>query len=40
MVIAEGIETAEEWKTLKEIGVSFGQGFDSAIPGPAFPILR
>lgn len=37
IVIAEGIETREELKTLEEIGINFGQGFIFAKPGPAFP---
>ncbi|MEW6109111.1 MAG: GGDEF domain-containing phosphodiesterase [Nitrospirota bacterium] len=36
-VIAEGIETEEELKTLKHIGISVGQGFLFAKPAPAFP---
>lgn len=33
-VIAEGIETPEELKTLVELGVPYGQGFLLARPGP------
>lgn len=33
-VIAEGIETMEEMITLREIGVTFGQGFYFACPSP------
>ena len=32
MVIAEGIETVEEYDTAKELGVDFGQGFYLAKP--------
>ena len=39
MVIAEGIETEEELNVLREIGVTIGQGFLFARPGPAFPEL-
>ncbi len=39
LVIAEGIETREELNTLKEIGVTIGQGHYFAKPGPAFPSL-
>lgn len=37
IVIAEGIETKEELATLRQIGISVGQGFLFAKPGPAFP---
>lgn len=37
IVIAEGIETEEELKTLREIGINIGQGFLFAKPAPAFP---
>jgi EAL domain-containing protein (putative c-di-GMP-specific phosphodiesterase class I) len=40
LVIAEGIETEEEWNTLRQIGVTVGQGYYFAKPGPAFPPLR
>jgi EAL domain-containing protein (putative c-di-GMP-specific phosphodiesterase class I) len=39
-VIAEGIETEEELRTLKEIGINIGQGFLFARPGPAFPDIK
>jgi EAL domain-containing protein (putative c-di-GMP-specific phosphodiesterase class I)/AmiR/NasT family two-component response regulator len=34
-IIAEGIETAGEFDTLRALGVPFGQGFYLARPGPA-----
>ncbi|HAR44975.1 MAG: hypothetical protein A2X56_02670 [Nitrospirae bacterium GWC2_57_13] len=37
MVIAEGIETEQELEALKKIGITIGQGFLFARPGPAFP---
>ncbi len=40
VVIAEGIETQEELRILKQIGVNVGQGFYFAKPGPAFPCIR
>jgi EAL domain-containing protein (putative c-di-GMP-specific phosphodiesterase class I) len=36
-VIAEGIETKEEYKTLLDMGLVYGQGFLFARPGSAFP---
>jgi EAL domain-containing protein (putative c-di-GMP-specific phosphodiesterase class I)/GGDEF domain-containing protein len=36
-VVAEGIETEEEYRTLRACGVHFGQGFYLAPPGPPFP---
>jgi EAL domain-containing protein (putative c-di-GMP-specific phosphodiesterase class I) len=33
-VIAEGIETPEELKTLDDLGVTWGQGYHLARPGP------
>ena len=33
-MVAEGIETAEELATLKELGVRYGQGFHLAEPAP------
>jgi len=38
-VIAEGIETAEEYQALRACGVRYGQGFYLARPAPAFPVL-
>jgi EAL domain-containing protein (putative c-di-GMP-specific phosphodiesterase class I)/putative methionine-R-sulfoxide reductase with GAF domain len=38
-VIAEGIERPEELDTLRTAGVSFGQGYLLARPGPAWPEL-
>jgi EAL domain-containing protein (putative c-di-GMP-specific phosphodiesterase class I) len=40
LVIAEGIETEEELNALRQIGVTVGQGYYFAKPGPAFPLLR
>jgi len=33
-IIAEGIETAAELETLRELGVPYGQGFYFARPAP------
>ena len=38
-IIAEGIETAEEYQALRARGVRYGQGFYFARPAPAFPVL-
>ena len=38
-VIAEGIETVEEYQALRACGVRYGQGFYFARPAPAFPVL-
>ena len=38
-VIAEGIETEEEYRALRACGVRLGQGFYFARPAPAFPVL-
>ncbi|OLC54599.1 MAG: hypothetical protein AUH92_03665 [Acidobacteria bacterium 13_1_40CM_4_69_4] len=38
-VIAEGIETDEEYRALRACGVRLGQGFYFARPAPAFPVL-
>jgi EAL domain-containing protein (putative c-di-GMP-specific phosphodiesterase class I) len=35
--ICEGIETQEELRVVREIGVSLVQGYLLARPGPAFP---
>ncbi len=35
-VVAEGIETEEEYRTLRTCGVHYGQGFYLAPPGPPF----
>lgn len=37
VLIAEGIETAEELDTLRSLGVSWGQGYHIARPGPLPP---
>jgi EAL domain-containing protein (putative c-di-GMP-specific phosphodiesterase class I) len=34
-VIAEGVETAEEYRALKEIGVHYGQGYLFGRPAEA-----
>jgi EAL domain-containing protein (putative c-di-GMP-specific phosphodiesterase class I) len=40
-VIAEGIESAEEYRTLRDCGVRYGQGFYFGPPAPAFaPMAR
>jgi EAL domain-containing protein (putative c-di-GMP-specific phosphodiesterase class I)/GGDEF domain-containing protein len=36
-LIAEGIETLEELRVLKELGVAYGQGFLFTVPVPPFP---
>jgi EAL domain-containing protein (putative c-di-GMP-specific phosphodiesterase class I) len=38
-VIAEGIETEEEYRALRSCGVRYGQGFYFARPAPDFPAL-
>lgn len=38
-VVAEGIETEEELRTLRKIGVEWGQGYHLARPAPAEAIL-
>jgi EAL domain-containing protein (putative c-di-GMP-specific phosphodiesterase class I)/GGDEF domain-containing protein len=38
-VIAEGIESAEEYRALRSCGVRYGQGFYIARPAPAFAAL-
>ncbi len=40
VVVAEGIETAEDLEVLRELGVRYGQGYYLARPGPPFPRLR
>jgi EAL domain-containing protein (putative c-di-GMP-specific phosphodiesterase class I) len=40
IVIAEGIETEAELNVLQQIGVTVGQGFLFAKPGPAFPEIH
>ena len=39
-VIAEGIESEEEVRTLRRCGVRYGQGYWFARPGPGFPALQ
>ena len=39
-VIAEGIETKAELKTLLEMDIDFGQGFVFAYPSEPFPKIR
>jgi diguanylate cyclase (GGDEF)-like protein/PAS domain S-box-containing protein len=34
-VVAEGVETAEQWKVLEELGCEYGQGFFFSRPVPA-----
>ena len=38
-VIAEGIESEEEYQALRACGVRLGQGFYFARPAPPFPVL-
>ena len=38
-LIAEGVESAEELRCLKQIGVRYAQGFLFARPGPPFPAI-
>jgi diguanylate cyclase (GGDEF)-like protein len=38
-VVAEGIETEEELRTLADLDVSYGQGFFLAKPGPPWPTI-
>jgi EAL domain-containing protein (putative c-di-GMP-specific phosphodiesterase class I) len=38
-LIAEGVETVDELRCLKAIGVRFAQGYLFARPGPAFPTV-
>ncbi len=40
VMIAEGIETADDLLVLHDLGVRYGQGFFLARPGPPFPRLR
>ncbi len=39
-VIAEGIESEEECRTLRALGVRYGQGYYFARPAPPFPALE
>jgi len=39
-VIAEGIETDEEFRALQSMGCEFLQGYYFAKPGPAYPAVR
>ena len=36
-IIAEGIQTKKELRSLIDLGITFGQGYIFARPGPAFP---
>jgi diguanylate cyclase (GGDEF)-like protein len=40
VMVAEGIETADDLMVLHDLGVKYGQGFFLARPGPPFPRLR
>ncbi|WP_445989380.1 EAL domain-containing protein [Chromobacterium haemolyticum] len=35
LVVAEGVESAEDWQSLREMGCDFAQGFFIASPMPA-----
>ena len=37
IVIAEGVETKEEFEAMKDMGVDLAQGYHICRPGPAFP---
>ncbi len=39
-LIAEGVETAQELRCLRSLGVRYAQGYHFARPGPAFPVAR
>ena len=39
-IIAEGIETKEEYRAIKEMGIPLGQGFFFATPGAPFPRVK
>ena len=40
VIVAEGIESADDLLALHDLGVRYGQGFFLARPGPPFPRLR
>jgi diguanylate cyclase (GGDEF)-like protein len=40
VMVAEGIESADDLMVLHDLGVKYGQGFFLARPGPPFPRLR
>jgi hypothetical protein len=40
VIVAEGIETADDLHALHDLGVKYGQGYFLARPGPPFPRLR
>lgn len=40
VMVAEGIETPDDLVVLHDLGVSYGQGYFLARPGPPFPRLR
>jgi len=40
VMVAEGIETADDLMVLHDLGVKYGQGYFLARPGPPFPRLR
>lgn len=39
VIVAEGIETADDLAVLVDLGVRYGQGFFLARPGPPFPVV-
>jgi diguanylate cyclase (GGDEF)-like protein len=40
VIVAEGIESADDLLVLHDLGIRYGQGFFLARPGPPFPRLR
>ncbi len=40
LIVAEGIETADDMVVLHDLGIQFGQGYFLARPGPPFPSVK